>query len=109
VRALLALAVTATLLGGCGAERPSLSEQPCPAIAQAVAGQLQDVEQLVVEDGLFCDTMVLGPACDRPGLAPIGALTITFSDGTTARSKGWREPDGRIVIHNDRPRFNETD
>lgn len=77
---------------------------PAPARQIAI-----DVGQLVIEDELFCDTTVVGPACDRPGLTQIGGLTVTYRDGTSGHFNAWLEPNGRVAIYDNQPRFNQSD
>ena len=127
--AALAVAVGLGLLGACAAPIPSNRAKPsavaaegsavrcltldypelCPRIAEAFALQITgDVEELMIEDGLSCDSTMLGPACDRPGLTPIGTLTVTRGDGSVEHFNAWLDGE-RIVIHDNQPRTNESD
>lgn len=124
-----ALAVGLALLGGCGLPKPSdlatasadaeddsavqclTVDHPelCPRIAEAFALQITgDVDELVIEDGLSCDSMVIGPACERPGLTPIGMLTVTRGDGSIEYFNAWQDGES-IVIHDNQPRFNQSE
>jgi hypothetical protein len=117
------------LLGGCALPTPSKLVTPsaatednsavrcqtidnpelCPRIAEAFARQITgDVQELVIADGLSCDSTMLGPACDRPGLTPIGMLTVTRGDGSVEYFNAWLDGE-RIVIHDNQPRGNESD
>jgi hypothetical protein len=125
----LALAVGLGLLGGCGLARPSDLATPstfaeedsavrcltvdspelCPRIAVALSVQITgDVVELVIEDGLSCDSTMAGPACDRPGLMPVGMLTVTRGDGSVEYFNAWLDGE-RIVIRDNQPRVNQSD
>ena len=116
------------MMAGCGLPRPSEFATPsaaageesavrcltvdhqelCPRIAEAFALQITgDVEELVIEDGISCDSMVLGPACDRPGLIPIGMLTVTRGDGSTEYFNAWQDGES-IFIYDNQPRGNQA-
>lgn len=127
--AALALATGVGVLGGCGLPGPSGvashsataedgsavrcqtigNPELCPRIAEAFARQVTgDVQELVIEDGVSCDSTMLGPACDRPGLTPIGMLTVTRGDGSVEYFNAWLDGE-RVVIHDNQPRTNQSD
>lgn len=82
----------------------------CPAIAEAFARQVTtEVEVLIIEDAYFCNTLVLGPACDRPGLQQLVGVTVERPGGSADAYNAWRADDGRILIYDSEPRLNATD
>ncbi|HEX7197254.1 MAG TPA: hypothetical protein VF364_10545 [Candidatus Limnocylindria bacterium] len=123
------MAIGVGLLAGCGLPRSSEvathsataeegsavrcqtidNPELCPSIAEAFARQITgDVQELVIDDGLSCDSVMLGPACDRPGLTPLGMLTVTRGNGSVEYFNAWLDGE-QIVIHDNQPRMNESD
>jgi len=82
----------------------------CHAITDAFARQIStEVRSLLIEDATYCDTTVLGPACDRPGLEHLAGVLATFPDGVEGAFNAWRNDAGGIVLHDNEPRPNQTD
>lgn len=89
---------------------PPNLESSCFAIARAFALQIgTDVTELRIEDSLHCDTLVLGPACDRPGLRHVAGVLAIRTDGSEAYFNAWRDASGGILLYDNQPRFNATE
>lgn len=84
-------------------------EALCRAITEAAAEQLPSgARALLIEDAMYCDTTMLGPACDRPPLEHLAGVLVTLPDGRDLAYKAWRDESGRLLLFDNQPRPNET-
>lgn len=81
----------------------------CQVISEAAAEQLPvGAHSLLIEEALYCDTTILGPACDRAPLEHVAGVLVTLPDGRQLGYNAWRDESERVLLFDNQPRANET-
>jgi hypothetical protein len=81
----------------------------CDAIAEAAAEQLPvGAVTLLIHEAMYCDSTMLGPACDRPPLEHMAGVLVTLADGQHFAYNAWRAETGEVLLFDDQPRANES-
>jgi hypothetical protein len=56
---------------------------------------------------MFCDSLMLGPACGRP-LRFVAGVEVTYSDRILAGFNAWQNEAGRYEVYDNQPTVNQT-